>query len=163
MAKILFVCTGNVFRSMIAEKCLKEYVKRNKIENFYVDSAGIETTTQKPNHFTVQRLKFYGINTKNHKYKQLTKKLIENNNLIIAMNTNHRSFIQKTFGIKVPLFNEVAYKKHDGILDFHEHDPQIKDLSNRTKDKEIRKYAYCIVDYIYKSTPNLFKNINKWV
>ncbi|NCN51593.1 hypothetical protein GW931_01125 [archaeon] len=30
MKKILFVCSGNTFRSMSAEKCLKDYLKKNK-------------------------------------------------------------------------------------------------------------------------------------
>lgn len=161
MANILFVCTGNVFRSMIAEKCFKDYAQKNKITDFYADSAGIKTTVQKPQYSTIQRLNFYGINAKNHQYKQLTKGLIFNQDLVIAMNLDHQNFIEQYFNIKVPLFNEIAYNKNEGVLDFHKYNPKINNLLDKKKNREIKEYAYFLVDYIYKSTPYLFKNINK--
>ena len=33
--KILFVCTGNVFRSLSAEYCLKDYLKKHNIKNVF--------------------------------------------------------------------------------------------------------------------------------
>ena len=41
MLKIVFVCLGNVYRSVYAEKRLKELVKKNNIDNVEISSAGV--------------------------------------------------------------------------------------------------------------------------
>lgn len=160
MIKILFVCTGNVFRSMSAEKCLKHYLTKNKIKNFEVDSAGINPHQQEPQKATLNRLSFYGINF-NHKYKKITQKLINDNDIVIAMNTNHQEYIKEKFGLEVSLFNDLAYNKKEGILDVEEYDPNLNDLNNKSKEKEILQYIYFVVDYIYNSIPILINNIQK--
>ena len=40
--RILFVCKGNIFRSMTAEYMMKKYLTQHKITDFVVGSAGIE-------------------------------------------------------------------------------------------------------------------------
>ena len=75
MTKIIFVCTGNAFRSMTAEKCAKDYLKKNKITNIRIDSAATMPYPQEPQPAVLERLKHHGI-TVRHKYKKLTKKLI---------------------------------------------------------------------------------------
>ena len=154
--KILFVCSGNVFRSLIAEKCFNAYVARNHIQKLQADSAGTCVTPQKPLKVTLERLAFYNIKPR-HRYKQLSQKLIDKNDLIIAMNTDHQDYIKENFKVYAPLFNEVAYGKHKGIADF-----QIA-VNNLQSQKAIRKYAYFLVDYIYKATPKLVANLDKWV
>ena len=81
MIKILFVCTGNVFRSMSAEKCLKKYLEEHNILDIRSDSAGIELKPQEPVSFTIERLAFYGIKV-HHKPKSINQSLIDNNDLI---------------------------------------------------------------------------------
>ena len=162
MIKILFVCTGNVFRSMIAEKCLNNYLIKNNIKEFEVDSAGIDPIPQKPQKATIERLSFYNIKI-NHKYKKINQNLVDNNDIIIAMNINHQKYIKEKFGFDAPLFNELISNNKEGILDFEEYDPNIIDLNDKKKKKEIQKYAYFLVDYVYNSIPKLMANIHKWV
>ena len=166
MTKILFICTGNVFRSMIAEKCLKSYILKNDIKDIKVDSAGIGTKLQKPEQATLERLNFHGIKTLNHQYKQINQKLIDNSDLIISINTPHQKYLKENFKIDTPLFNEVAFGRKEGILDFWQFDSSISTFKKaRKKDEKekIQKYAYYVVDYIHDAIPSLIKNINKWL
>ncbi len=162
MIKILFVCTGNVFRSMIAEKCFNHFTKKNNILDKIADSAGTKTFKQSVHPSIIKRLKVYGIQS-DHQYKNLNEDLINENDLIIAMSIDHRDFIKKQFNFDVPLFNEVAYGKREGILDFCEYNPKITTLADDAYQDDIRRYANAIVDYIYQSTPVLVDNINKWI
>ncbi|MCA9460227.1 MAG: hypothetical protein KC550_06790 [Nanoarchaeota archaeon] len=160
MIQILFVCTGNVFRSMTAEKCLTNYLENNNISNIKSNSAGTKLAPQEINPFTLKRLLLYNIKV-NHTAKDLTKELLEKSDLIIAMSTDHQEYIKETFGIEVPLFNEVSYGKSQGVLDFHEHMPNINSVEN--SQEEFEKYAYFVVEYIYNAIPNLVNNLPKWI
>lgn len=158
MTKILFVCTGNVFRSMVAEKCLKDYLAKNNIKNIKVDSAGIDPVPQEPQAATIERLKFHSISFK-HTPKKLTKELINANDLVVAMNLNHQEFIKTNFGINAPLYEEIALNKHEGVLDFNEFNPQIVDMNDKKEYNDIHDYAFRLVDFIHDSTPRLVANI----
>ncbi len=159
MINILFVCNGNVFRSMTAEKCFKQFLKEKNISDITVDSAGVKTTVQEPRRATIERLRYYGIQA-NHKYKQLTKEIVKKSDLIIAMNFDQKEFIKKNFLIDAPLFNEIAYGKKEGILDIEEFDPKLSDKNNKN---EMQKYVYKIVDYIHDSMPHFFNNLDQWI
>jgi protein-tyrosine phosphatase len=161
MKKILFVCTGNVFRSMTAEKSLEHYLNKNKISGFEVDSAGIKPFPQEPLRVVIQKLSSYGIEFPKHKYKKLTQELIGKNDIIIAMNKNHQEFIKEKFKVQVPLFNEIVSNSSEGVLDIEEKIPHIFSLPKEKKEKIRDEYASLVVDYIYKSIPKLMANLNK--
>jgi protein-tyrosine-phosphatase len=57
--KILFVCTGNIFRSMSAEYLAKKYITDNNIKNIKVNSAGTIAEIQNPFSYTVKCLEKY--------------------------------------------------------------------------------------------------------
>ncbi len=156
MKRILFVCTGNVFRSMAAEKCMKDYLIKNGIDGFSVDSAGIDTVPQEVLPETRERLAYYGINEE-HRYKQLTNGLVEKSDVIIAMNKNHQDYIKERFGISVPLFNELAVGKKEGVLDFDEKFPGITWLNDARH--MIRKHAFETVDHIHDAMPELLRKL----
>ncbi|MCK5107495.1 MAG: low molecular weight phosphatase family protein [Nanoarchaeota archaeon] len=94
MIKVLFVCTGNIFRSMVAEKCLKNYLIKNDVKNIKVDSAGTNSLpeeikqSQKITNLIKKKLNLHHIEF-NHQYKKVSQKLIDGADIIIAMNVNH--------------------------------------------------------------------------
>jgi len=161
MIKVLFVCTGNVFRSMIAEKCLNHFAKQNNLQ-IIADSAGTKGSEKGPIDCVIERLRFHGISFI-HKQKKLNRKLLEENDIVIVMNINHKEFIKEKFSVDVPLFNEVAFNKPEGVLDFDECYPEITDANDKKHRLKVKEHAYRIVDYIYNSMPELVKNIERWV
>lgn len=154
--KILFVCTGNVFRSMSAEYLLKKYLKDNNISGWNVSSAGITAKKEPIDPETLKSLKKQGIKKINHTQKRLTKDLIKRFDVIISMAENHQKFIKLKFGINTLLFNELANNKQTSIGDVED---DVKDYkTNRTAvEKKIRK----TVNTISKKIPLLFKNISE--
>ena len=162
MKRVIFVCSGNVFRSLSAKACLKDYFKKNKIKGIIVDSARIKNPTEGVNKFTRKNLGKKGIFFR-HIPKKITKKLIEKSDLIISMGKNHQKFLKKNFMVDSVLFNKLSYGKNSGILDIEEKYPYLKSLSlkKKRKDKNYKKHVYWVVKHIYTGTPKLAKNILK--
>lgn len=149
---ILFVCTGNVFRSMAAEYALRAQLRRHS--SFQVASAGIEAKTTMIHPVISNRLIQKGTDPSAHIPQRLTKKLIDRSDLIIAMGLGHREFIQKQFGLKVPLFNEVSFGEEVPILDLHEALPHWEcDID------EARAYVESVIDHIWESVPALMARL----
>ncbi len=145
---ILFVCTGNVFRSMAAEYALRAHLGHQS--PYRVQSAGIEAKPKAIHPVISNRLIRKGINTSAHIPRLLTKELVKKNDLIIAMGLGHREFIQERFGVKVPLFNEVSLGQETPILDLHEAIPDWE----RDID-EARAYVEAVIDHICEAIPEL--------
>ena len=149
---ILFVCTGNVFRSMAAEYALRAQLDRHS--SYRIESAGIEAKTKSIHPVISNRLIQKGTNPSAHIPRLLTKKLVEQNDLIIAMGIGHREFIHKQFGLHVPLFNEVSLGEDTPILDLHEALPDWE----RDID-EARAYVESVIDHIWESVPALLARL----
>lgn len=145
---ILFVCTGNVFRSMAAEYALRAHLGPQS--PYRVESAGIEAKPKAIHSVISNRLIRKGIDPSAHTPRLLTKDLLKRNDLIIAMGLGHREFIQKRFGLKVPLFNEVSFGQETPILDLHEAIPDWE----RDID-EARAYVESVIDHIWEAIPEL--------
>jgi len=126
---ILFVCTGNVFRSMAAEFALRAQLGQ---QSFYrVESAGIEANPKTIHPVISNRLIQKGTDPSAHVPQALTKALIDRNDLVIAMGLGHRELIHKQFGLTVPLFNEVSFGEDTSILDLHEALPDWSVISTK--------------------------------
>jgi protein-tyrosine phosphatase len=145
---ILFVCTGNIFRSVAAEYALRAQLGEQS--SYRIESAGIEAKPKKIHPVISNRLIQKGIDPSAHVPQALTKQLVKRNDLIIAMGLGHREFIHKQFGVKVPLFNEVSVGKDTPILDLHEALPDWeRDIV------EARAYVESVIDHIWESIPAL--------
>ncbi len=149
---ILFVCTGNVFRSMAAEYALRAQLGPQF--SYRVESAGIEAKSNTIHPIISKRLIQKGTDPSAHIPQMLTKQLIDRNDLIIAMGLGHREFIHKRFGLKVPLFNEVSFGEEIPILDLHEALPDWeRDIG------EARAYVESVIDYIWEAVPTLIARL----
>ena len=157
MKKILFVCTGNIFRSMSAEYIMKKHIEDKNIKDFEVASAGIRAQPQEPHIETLRTLYSLGIEKIDHKQQKLTDDIIEKYDIIIAMGKDHKSFIKKEFGYVVPLFNEVAIGKKTAVLDVHE---KIPDWT-RQKEKA-NKHFHDTLIHIDESMPALITRLRKF-
>jgi len=155
--RILFICTGNVFRSMSAEYALKKYLTDNAISGWHISSAGIIAIKESIDQKILNVLKELGIKSINHKQKKLTGKMLNGYDVIIAMAENHKHFIKSKFNHKtVFLFNELAINKKESVWDIED---EVKDyLTNR---KAIENKIERTIKYIFNKTPALFKNISE--
>ncbi len=152
---ILFVCTGNVFRSMAAEYALR--AQQDQRSPYQVESAGIDAKPQKIHPVILNRLRLKGVDPSAHIPRILTTELTRRSDLIIAMGLGHREFIHTTFRLKVPLFNEVAFGEDSPILDLHEA------LPNWERDMvEARAYVESVIDHIWNSIPALIAGLSRF-
>jgi protein-tyrosine phosphatase len=92
---ILFVCTGNVSRSYLAEILLNHELSQNQLHGIQVASAGIlEYSGMPADPIMVNYLNGLNIPSGNHLSRTITKEHVEWSDLIFVMENRHREFIQ---------------------------------------------------------------------
>jgi len=92
---ILFVCTGNVSRSYLAEMLLKDEVKRHQLKNAVVSSAGVSAFHGRPaDPEMVNYLSQIGVATENLGSRPITKEDVDHANLILVMEKAHVQIIE---------------------------------------------------------------------
>jgi protein-tyrosine-phosphatase len=93
MPKILFVCTGNICRSPMAEGLLKKMRG-----DFSVSSAGISAVTGwAPPIEAAEVMEGYGVDISNHRATQVSEEMIENSDLILTMGRHHKEWIKNRY------------------------------------------------------------------
>lgn len=87
---VLFVCTGNSCRSVIAEGLFKKFLSDRGCSYIKVQSCGIISFSGlSPTENTLKVMRNAGIDVSGHKSTPLTKELIDNSDLILAMEDIH--------------------------------------------------------------------------
>lgn len=144
MQTVLFICTGNVFRSMAAEHILRH--RMGMPAPYAVGSAGT-TANPQPLHPTVsERLLHYGIDPQGHRQRRLDEALLAAAALPVAMSLDHRAYVRRHFGRDVPLFNQICYGREAPILDLWE---AVPDGGEYEKDA----YLCAVVDALWEAMP----------
>lgn len=152
MTSILFVCTGNVFRSVVAEHAVK--ARLGPDSRLLVGSAGIEAKPQTLHPMIADYLRAKGADPSGHVQRRLTRELLECTDLVIAMGLDHRAFIREQFGRDVPLFNQVCFGREEPVLDVHEAMPDW--ASNMDA---VQAYVRSVVDHIWEAAPALLARL----
>jgi protein-tyrosine phosphatase len=156
MPSILFVCTGNIFRSLTAEYALK--ARHDHRSPLRVSSAGTVALPQ-PMHpdvrtYLVQR----GVDPSQHQQRRVSAELLRASDLVIAMSTDHQAFLSDTFRYRAPLFNEVCHGRSAPLLDVWEAVPTWE-----TDLEAARHYAFQVMEYIWASMPCLLQNLGSFL
>lgn len=149
---VLFICTGNVFRSVTAEYALK--ARLGPEMRLIVGSAGIEAKPQSLHPMIVEYLRAKGADPSAHVQRKLTRELLESVDLAVAMGFDHRDFIREQFGLHVPLFNQVCFEKEEPVLDVHEVMPDWASNMDAA-----RAYVQSVVDHIWNAAPALLARL----
>ena len=96
MPSVLFVCTGNLHRSPMAEYLFKE--KIGEAVDWEISSAGTYTRNGLPtNNEVLTTLQKYGIDAGSHRTKIITRRKIANHNLVLCLASNHKEALQAEF------------------------------------------------------------------
>lgn len=90
--KIMFICTGNICRSAMAEAMLKKMLKDRNIENIEVCSSGIYADTGDiPTQTAIDVMQEkYGIDLSSHRATNIKESQIEKMNLILCATLSHK-------------------------------------------------------------------------
>ena len=118
MPSILFVCTGNIFRSMIAEYALKAMLDPHS--PIRLSSAGTVALPQAMRPDVHAYILRRGIDPSQHQQRKVSAELLHASDCVIAMSRDHQAFLFDTFQHQAPLFNEVCHGRSEPLLDVWE-------------------------------------------
>lgn len=152
MKTILFICTGNIFRSMTAEYAFRAQNESGSVQSA---SAGIEANVQQMYPPVKDRVIELGMDPSAHLQRRLTLEMLDAVDLSVAMGVDHQDFIREQFGREVPLFNKVALGTDEPIKDIWEIVPNWD-----TDENGRRTYALYVVDTIWNTMPKFTANMN---
>lgn len=149
MTYVLFVCTGNIFRSVTAEYALRAVIGDGW--NISVSSAG---TRHAPGNTVRKDVAAYlhtkSLDVAGHQRKTLTKEMLTQADLIISMSTNHHSILRREFETNSLLFTEACGGHAEPIHDVDD----LFALEDRYSPAA-QAHIYKIIDQIIGLTPTL--------
>jgi protein-tyrosine-phosphatase len=93
---VLFVCTGNSCRSIMAEGLMKDALKELGKEDIRIGSAGVSAIDGfHPTRETIEAMKREGIDVSGFQSRSLTDEMIRDTDLILVMASHHMDDIIK--------------------------------------------------------------------
>jgi protein-tyrosine phosphatase len=156
MRRLLFVCTGNIFRSLTAEHGLRRALQGRS--DIHVSSAG---TVDYP-HVVRPNVRDYllskGFDVSRHQRRTLTDAILKQSHLVIAMSTDHRIYLQDRFGHTAPVFLEACGEAAAALPDIEE-----VVLDYQTNPTAVDAHVHATIDRILSLTPRLAARLDSGV
>ena len=151
---ILFVCTGNVFRSVAAEYSLKKYLELKGVSDWTVSSAGTDAHPIELDSSVVKALAEFGADVSNHTPRRLTRDILDAHDIVIGMAEDHLAFMKAEFGYRQALlFNDLAIGELTSVRDVPDEVPDY--LTNHGAMEEV---VLRTVRDIHAKVPGLFRS-----
>jgi len=148
--RILFVCTGNVFRSLTAERALRASLGHSS--HVTVASAGTADIPCVVHPFVREYLLAKGFDVRQHRRRTLTPTMLEGC-AVIAMSTEHRVALAERFQFRdALLFTEACGLAPEPLPDIDEAVPDYE-----TNQAASEAHIRTIIDRILELTPMLAK------
>lgn len=124
MKKIMFVCTGNICRSAMAEKLLQKRLNDENIAGIIVDSCGLRAYSN--SYSTDEAINVmkreYNTNLLSHTSKNIRDTEVENFDLILCATNAHKTSIEYEYpGTKGKIYTMKEY------VGYSENDKDIRD------------------------------------
>jgi len=112
MKRILFVCTGNICRSPLAEALLKRALHERAVEDVSVESAGTGAWDGAPASEGAYLVALErGLDLSGHRARLLTREIVEDAAMILTMARHHRARVHELGGEgRVHVLGEYAGK-----------------------------------------------------
>lgn len=122
--KIMFICTGNICRSAMAEGMLKKMLQEEKIEA-EICSCGIYAETgDEPTYNAIDAMKDYDVNITSHKATNIRDSKIKEMDIILCATNSHK---QNVLYLYPELKGKVYTMKEYAGIDKDGQDLDIKD------------------------------------
>jgi protein-tyrosine-phosphatase len=119
-----------------------------------VSSAGTQAIPQAMHPDVRAYLVQRGMDPSQHQQRRVSAELLSTSDLVIAMSTDHQSFLFDTFQSRALLFNDVCHGRSESLLDVWEAVPGWE-----TDLDAARRYAFQVMEHIWASIPCLLQNL----
>lgn len=152
---ILFVCSGNIFRSVAAEYCARLYLEQHQHFDatvITISSAGTFAVQESASRVLIEELRKIGIDASHHISQRVSIALLETADIVVAMSTIHQDFLRTNYDRESYLFNELAFGEQTSVLDV---DEAISDY--QTNREAYATYIASVVRHINQGIPVLMK------
>jgi protein-tyrosine-phosphatase len=113
--RVLFVCTGNIFRSLAAEYAVRRALGPQS--SVIVASAGTEDFPHVVRPVVSDYLLSLGLDVSAHRRRTLTPTILGESTLVVAMSHDHQRFIREYHGREVPLYTQVCGRTAESLPD----------------------------------------------
>ena len=151
--RILFVCTGNIFRSLTAHRAVAAQLAYRS--DLAVASAGTVDYPHVVWPYVGGYLKQKGFDVGDHRRRTLTRAIIDESHLVVAMSTDHQAYIRERFRREVPLFLEVCGHGAEWLPDIQEVVPDWERNQAATE-----AHVRLTIDRIVELAPRMAQNID---
>ncbi len=151
--RVLFVCTGNIFRSLTAEYALRALLPPGSA--IVAASAGTEDFPHVVKPMVASYLSRCGLDVSGHRRRTVTPAVLDAADRVIAMSTEHRGELAQRFGrTDIPLFADLCGYFGEPLPDV---DEAVAD--HRTNPAAVEAHVRRIIDRIIELTPALLDGL----